>query len=1227
MARWLPFISYWLLVASKDHISAGVFGPAENSLRYRRRQVERRKRIHHGWRACRWNNDIHDPKLGCRQLNRHPRNRTNNEIDTIKILDVHQLPTTALTVLLDNNEISGIENRVGRASDRMYNYMYRGKIPDISTVGNAYYTLLYEYDIGPFVPGPSTYIASEYASHLQLENAKPHNQTVDHTWRQHVTKDISGSRGVTAFSNDSNFHETFAETITRRTLRISGINYRATVRLNGQPLDELHYSNYEASNLIKSSIDGMFRRRYYDISSSHESKVDDIVADDQGNRNRTKWANSDTIGVVISPPDYVGTPLPHHQGGTHDLAKNPGPVSQYLLGWDWCQAMPDRATGFVGSVVVHSTGPLALLDPAIQTLSLKNCSSVSQVDTTDSNTKVDQGTRCEAIRLQIQVLVECVDVDLHGDDHSHGQICSTPGNPSVIEVVVTSDWGEQWRISDVELTGKVTDLSMAVSVKFPENVRLWWPHGTTYSVDNDGSNTIQLADLHNFTFAVYYDHPRATGASAVLQKSGKTRPTAHDLLYQQDLPRTKILSDSQTIRVGIRTVDSYLDEALQGQVFRVNGRRVYLAGGNWITTDQANRYSASRRRYCQELQLHQEAGINLIRVWGGGVAEQDDFYECASELGLLVMQEFWMTGDNNGRWAGNWSWPHFDGGDDNGGADHVHVSYLANVHDTILRLRRHASLLFYCGCNECLAPRSYIFGSPPLDIDSGIRKILAKYDDPKRFYVSSSMGGPNRADSFPDDPVLWKNRSFSLAYADGPYGFELPVTYFHRNPGLDFKVNDTISIGFQPEVGGASAPTYAGLLRFTRTPVLANSGVPYRYAKEDSVGALWQYHKFSPWTSLNGTYDHVYAYFNRDVRIVNASEWCAAAQLAAHVQYQNLFGGFISHMFEYTTSVILWKSQSPWPSLRGFLYDYFLESTGTFRGVQSSLTNSLAVILDPTTFRLRLINRFAEDLVGENQMDVRTEGYGQAPADFGARYTWIHLDGKILSIGQYWTKSSVIPAMSATLLDGNLYWPEDCSKVCLLRLEPIASKFHNSTINSFEVPSDYVHYRAPTWSWLTDPRLGHQSDYSALGESREKQSARASFMIKGCRISMSSLGFPALKAELEIAVFPSSPEVLFYPTFSMYIGYGTTEASLGQALLPLFDTKGSNVVLLPGQRESRILSSSSTAIDNDINKETNGGLETTVILSSWNGPSIRQYAFCTYDYHNSADLVPDPTIA
>ena len=239
---------------------------------------------------------------------------------------------------------------------------------------------------------------------------------------------------------------------------------------------------------------------------------------------------------------------------------------------------------------------------------------------------------------------------------------------------------------------------------------------------------------------------------------------------------------------------------------------------------------------------------------------------------------------NHTGWAGNFSWPsNYD-------------TYLSNVQDTVRRLRRHSSLLFYGGGNELLAPRGQ--SNPPMAINNGIRDAIQKYDHPNRFYIPSSMGG--------------SNRSYSLAYADGPYLMLMPNSYFERNPGLPASY---ARIGFQPEIGGPSAPTYNGLIRFMSEEE-ADRGFPRRSERNNSgilpantYNDAWGYHKYLSWKT-NGTYDHVYAYLddnNDGSSFANASEWCMAAQLAAHKQYQNMFEGFTSRMFDYTSAVILWK--------------------------------------------------------------------------------------------------------------------------------------------------------------------------------------------------------------------------------------------------------------------------------------------------------------------------------
>lgn len=884
---------------------------------------------------------------------------------------------------------------------------------------------------------------------------------------------------------------------TRQTLQIQGINYRATAYLNGNAIPFLGSGS-------DTKIDGMFRRHSYDVTEGGK------------------------FSILVDPPLNPGLPEPG-QGGNHALAQD-GPVPQFMAGWDWCAATPDRSTGFYGSVVIDKTGPVAIRDPSIQTLALdESCSSLSPL------------SLCQNITLLALLRIECV-----GREY-----CAASTNGTV---VIQADWGEEWTLqanlvstSSIANSNReeiVIDLKEELVVQQPESVHLWWPHDMV-----DGPN------LHSFTFKF------------VLGKD--------------------LTSDIRKISVGIRTIETRLDERLQGQTFWINGHKLYLVGGNWITTDQTFRYSASPERYCNELALHRHAGLNLIRVWGGGVAESNEFYDCADSLGLLVFQEFWMTGDNNGRWAGSYKWPL------------NYQVYLDNVLDTVLRLRQHASLLFFGGCNECLAPSN--LSSPPLAIDRGIRDIIEQFDHPGRFYIPSSMGGPNIADTFENRP-MWMNRSNSLAFADGPYSMQYPATFFEKNPGLfngedeKEKWKKNVSIAFQPEVGSASAPTYEGLLRFL-TEEEANTGVPNRI-NGVSAGDVWGFHSYQPWTTLqnNVSYDHVYAYFGPS-NIINASDWCAAAQLAAHAHYQYLFTGFISHIFEYTTAVIFWKSQSPWPSLRGFLYDWYLESTGTLRGVRAALSQPVSVALDASSWRLRLINR------GINSWPCLSAR--KIYSDIGASYEWFDIHGKLVLSGQlYLAGHKTIPPMNATLLGNSaldaLAWPSNCSDVCFLSLRPLGFPEKNQGLDSTTCHS---HSITPAWYWLSNPAIdGLGGNFSLLGEMRNRSKANATFSVDYCVFSK-SLG---LTVQVDIQVLSSS-EVLFYPTFSVFL-------PTDQPLFPLFDDDETNIVLLPGTNYSRRLrlptSSISGAMSTADDLRLGDDIKIRVRMNSWNRPSITHYVAC-----------------
>jgi beta-mannosidase len=111
--------------------------------------------------------------------------------------------------------------------------------------------------------------------------------------------------------------------------------------------------------------------------------------------------------------------------------------------------------------------------------------------------------------------------------------------------------------------------------------------------------------------------------------------------------------------------------------FQVNGRRMFAKGGNWIPADQLLRLD--RGRYERLLSLARDGYYNLLRVWGGGLYETEDFYELCDEYGILAWQEF----------LSNRSFSKID-----------RESFLEGAEAAIFRLRNHPSLTFWCGGNE-----------------------------------------------------------------------------------------------------------------------------------------------------------------------------------------------------------------------------------------------------------------------------------------------------------------------------------------------------------------------------------------------------------------------------------------------------------------------------------------------------------------------------------------------
>ena len=116
-------------------------------------------------------------------------------------------------------------------------------------------------------------------------------------------------------------------------------------------------------------------------------------------------------------------------------------------------------------------------------------------------------------------------------------------------------------------------------------------------------------------------------------------------------------------------------------MFNVNGRDIFCQGGNWVPADTLLP-RVTRDRYFEWMKLAKFAHHYMIRVWGGGVYETDDFYDACDELGLLVWQDYTLA-------CGDYDFN-----------EEFLMNLKREAESQTIRIRYRASLALLCGGNE-----------------------------------------------------------------------------------------------------------------------------------------------------------------------------------------------------------------------------------------------------------------------------------------------------------------------------------------------------------------------------------------------------------------------------------------------------------------------------------------------------------------------------------------------
>ncbi|XP_057778175.1 mannosylglycoprotein endo-beta-mannosidase isoform X2 [Salvia miltiorrhiza] len=400
-------------------------------------------------------------------------------------------------------------------------------------------------------------------------------------------------------------------------------------------------------------------------------------------------------------------------------------------------------------------------------------------------------------------------------------------------------------------------------------------------------------------------------------------------------------SDSWSQHFGFRKIESHIDTDTGGRLFNVNGEPIFIRGGNWILSDGLLRLS--KKRYETDIKFHADMNFNMMRCWGGGIAERPEFYHYCDIYGLLVWQEFWITGDVDGRGV--------PVSNPNGPLDHD--LFLLCARDTVKMLRNHPSLALWVGGNEQVPPEDINtalkndlrlhphFESPVNDKHSveeifPIAKDPSQYLDGTRIYIQGSMwdGFANGKGDF----------------TDGPYEIQYPENFFK---------DDFYKYGFNPEVGSVGMPV-AATIRATmpregwQIPLF--NTLPNGYV-EEVPNPIWKYHTYIAYSKPGMVHDQILPYGTPK----DLDDFCLKAQLVNYIQYRALLEGWTSRMWSKYTGVLIWKTQNPWTGLRGQFYDHLHEQTAGFYGCRCA-AEPIHVQLNLATYLIEIVNTTSDDL-------------------------------------------------------------------------------------------------------------------------------------------------------------------------------------------------------------------------------------------------------------------------
>lgn len=411
----------------------------------------------------------------------------------------------------------------------------------------------------------------------------------------------------------------------------------------------------------------------------------------------------------------------------------------------------------------------------------------------------------------------------------------------------------------------------------------------------------------NVEFRVDYPHlwwPRGYGAANVYEVRMELRH-GDDVLAER------------TDTFGIRTVELIRSETTSAErpgefLFKVNGVPIFCKGSNWVPADMF--HSKDTARIPRMLDLFAEMNCNIVRVWGGSVYEDHDFFDRCDREGFLVWQDFSLA-------CG--LYPQ---------TEEFYAKIREEARFVVRKLRNHPSLALWCGDNE-IDQFSLNRGIDPAlnRISREVLPAVVSQCDPYRPYLPSS---PYLS------PGFWEKKDLSLLPEEHLWG---PRDYYKSKYYTESKMH------FVSEIGYHGCPDVESIKRFIDTDHLW----PWQDNEQ------WAIHASDP-IGTKGTWGYRIGLMANQIKelfgeVPDRLEDFALASQISQAEAKKFFVEMTRLKKWRRTGIIWWNMIDGWPQFSDAVVDYYFNKKLAFQYLQNVHRDLCVMIDEPSDWHVRVV--------------------------------------------------------------------------------------------------------------------------------------------------------------------------------------------------------------------------------------------------------------------------------